>query len=534
MVAAASHPLVDVIGHPTGRHLIDRRPTAIDVAALIAACAEHGTFLEINSNPERLDLSAANARAAREAGVPLVIYDRRPPHRHARQHPLRRHGRPPRLGEAGRRRQHPCVGRGPGDAQARAADMSDFPAELLAQWEATAARRQMSLDQAMAAQFRLVDIAQRVMGSDEVFAADYGQVRDLATVGFGGGGRPRATARVEEVLARFFESEDAVLVHGAGSGAIRAMLNASAAPGRGILLHDAHPYKTTLPAMEHMGLDIAFADCNDAAALERSLRRQPAGDGLPPARAAAARRPLRPGRDDPADPGRRDRAGADRRRRQLRGTAGGADRRAAGSRRLGAVALQAARARSGRRGAGPAETTERIRRDLSSAGVQVQGPAGDGGAARAGLRASRACGAGRGGRRDRGAINERIAAGALPYVARAFAAQPGVRCAVVVFDRPVAEEFLQSAWRNGSPSQSVGEESQYEFLPLFTYLASTFLKATPELQRWAIRINPLRGGPDTDPPRARGRAGRLRLPLGRRSQRRWVDLACLTATRPVR
>ena len=86
---------------------------------------------------------------------------------------------------------------------------------------------------------------------------------------------------------------------------------------------------------------------------------------------------------------------------------------------------------------------------------------------------------------------------ALPHVARAFAAQPGVRCAGVVFDRPVAEEFLQSAWRNGSPSQSVGEESQYEFLPLFTYLASTFLKATPELQRWAIRINPLRGGPDT-------------------------------------
>jgi DNA polymerase (family 10) len=73
MVAAASHPLVDVIGHPTGRHLIERRPTAVDMAAMISACAEHGTFLEINSNPERLDLSPANVRAAREAGVPIVI-----------------------------------------------------------------------------------------------------------------------------------------------------------------------------------------------------------------------------------------------------------------------------------------------------------------------------------------------------------------------------------------------------------------------------------------------------------------------------
>ena len=73
MVAAAAHPLVDVIGHPTGRHLIERRPSAADPAALVAACAEHGTFLEINANPERLDLSAANARLAREAGVRLVI-----------------------------------------------------------------------------------------------------------------------------------------------------------------------------------------------------------------------------------------------------------------------------------------------------------------------------------------------------------------------------------------------------------------------------------------------------------------------------
>jgi hypothetical protein len=82
-------------------------------------------------------------------------------------------------------------------------------------------------------------------------------------------------------------------------------------------------------------------------------------------------------------------------------------------------------------------------------------------------------------------------------VAKAYAAQPGIRCAVVVFDRPVAEEFLRSAWRNGSPSQSVGEEAQFEFLPLFTYLTSTFLKAAPGLERWAIRINPLRGGPAT-------------------------------------
>ena len=94
----------------------------------------------------------------------------------------------------------------------------DLLADLLHQWETTTVRDHLSLAEAVQFQYRLVDIAQRVMGSDEVFVEDYGQVRALATVGFGGGGRPQATARVEEVLARFFETEDAVLVHGAGTG----------------------------------------------------------------------------------------------------------------------------------------------------------------------------------------------------------------------------------------------------------------------------------------------------------------------------
>src|SRR3712207_1161256 len=67
---------------------------------------------------------------------------------------------------------------------------------------ATVVRQHISLEEAVRVQHRLVDVSQQVMGSDAVFVEDYGQVRELATVGFGGGGRPRATARVEEVLAR--------------------------------------------------------------------------------------------------------------------------------------------------------------------------------------------------------------------------------------------------------------------------------------------------------------------------------------------
>jgi len=73
MVRAIEHPLVDAIGHPTGR-LIERRPPyAIDLDAVIAAAARTGTMLEINSNPNRRDLSDVHARAAAQAGVPILV-----------------------------------------------------------------------------------------------------------------------------------------------------------------------------------------------------------------------------------------------------------------------------------------------------------------------------------------------------------------------------------------------------------------------------------------------------------------------------
>ena len=68
---------------------------------------------------------------------------------------------------------------------------------------------------------------------------------------------------------------------------------------------------------------------------------------------------------------------------------------------------------------------------------------------------------------------------------------------MLVFDLPVAEAFLQVSWHHGSPSRSVGEEARVELVPLFTYLTRTFLRGTAGLERYAIRINPMRGGPDT-------------------------------------
>jgi DNA polymerase (family X) len=73
MIAAIEHPLVDAIGHPTGRLIERREPYAIDLPAVFAAAARTGTMLEINANPDRRDLSDVHARGAARAGVLLVI-----------------------------------------------------------------------------------------------------------------------------------------------------------------------------------------------------------------------------------------------------------------------------------------------------------------------------------------------------------------------------------------------------------------------------------------------------------------------------
>ena len=73
MLTAMEHPLVDAIGHPTGRLIGRREPYALDLDRVIEGAARTGTFLEINGNPNRRDLNEVYARAAAEAGVTIVI-----------------------------------------------------------------------------------------------------------------------------------------------------------------------------------------------------------------------------------------------------------------------------------------------------------------------------------------------------------------------------------------------------------------------------------------------------------------------------
>ncbi len=73
VVAAMENPHVDCIGHLTARKINRRGPADIDLGRVFETALATNTFLEINSQPDRLDLRDAHARAAGEAGVLLSI-----------------------------------------------------------------------------------------------------------------------------------------------------------------------------------------------------------------------------------------------------------------------------------------------------------------------------------------------------------------------------------------------------------------------------------------------------------------------------
>jgi DNA polymerase (family X) len=73
VLAAMENPHVDCIGHLTARKINIRGPGDVDVERVVEKAVETGTFLEINSQPNRLDLRDTHARLAGEAGVMVAV-----------------------------------------------------------------------------------------------------------------------------------------------------------------------------------------------------------------------------------------------------------------------------------------------------------------------------------------------------------------------------------------------------------------------------------------------------------------------------
>ena len=73
VIAAIQHPQVDILAHPTGRLLGRREPFQLEMEEVLQAARDLDVAVEINANPNRLDLSDVHAHRAKELGVKVCI-----------------------------------------------------------------------------------------------------------------------------------------------------------------------------------------------------------------------------------------------------------------------------------------------------------------------------------------------------------------------------------------------------------------------------------------------------------------------------
>ena len=73
ILRAMDHHFFSILGHPSGRLINARDPYEVDMAAVVQKAKERGCFLELNANPQRLDLTETYCQMAKEAGVLVAI-----------------------------------------------------------------------------------------------------------------------------------------------------------------------------------------------------------------------------------------------------------------------------------------------------------------------------------------------------------------------------------------------------------------------------------------------------------------------------
>lgn len=73
VIRAMDNPYFNILAHPTGRRLGERQPYEIDMERLMLAALERGCYMEINSQPDRLDLNDTHAHLAKNLGLKVAI-----------------------------------------------------------------------------------------------------------------------------------------------------------------------------------------------------------------------------------------------------------------------------------------------------------------------------------------------------------------------------------------------------------------------------------------------------------------------------
>lgn len=344
----------------------------------------------------------------------------------------------------------------------------------------------ISLDEAKKLQFKIIDTITKYFDGREVLSlGDLGVVKGL--------NKPTYTKKVENVFAEVFDAEAAILVRGAGTGAIRWGLISFMKSGDTILVHDAPIYPTSEVTIETMGLNVITANFNDLEDVKKVVASHPEIKG-------ALVQNTRQKIDDSYDleevittikEGNSNiKIVTDDNYAALKvkkiGNQCGAD--------LGSFSCFKV---LGPEGVGvligKKELIDKVYSLNYSGGSQVQG--------HEAMEALRGLVYAPVSLSIQSEVNEelvrRLKDGEIPEVKDAFLANAQSKVLLVEFNEEIAEDILDLTTKYGAASHPIGSESIYEFVPMMYRVSGTFRAADPTLEKRMIRINPMRSGADT-------------------------------------
>lgn len=343
----------------------------------------------------------------------------------------------------------------------------------------------ISVEEATQKQFQLIDEITKVFKGAEILTRG-----DLGVVP--GYNRPITTMKVEEVIANFFQAEAAMLVRGAGTMAIRLALYVSLPKNGTLLIHEAPVYKTTQYSLDMLGLNTIRADFNDIKQLRHALEnnvidgalvqltRQKPDDSYNSQEVIDLIKKMKPElpiiTDDNYAVMKIPKIGNE----QGANLSCFSTFKLLGPEGVGCIV-------------GDKDLIEQVRIENYSGGLQVQGhEAID---VLRGLTYAPVALAISAKVADE--VSTRLNNGEVVGVKAAFIANAQSKVILVTFDEPIAKAVLEHTEKRGAAPNPVGAESQYEFVPMFYRVSSTFKEAIPNVEENTIRINPMRSGADT-------------------------------------
>lgn len=344
----------------------------------------------------------------------------------------------------------------------------------------------IDLEEAKKLQFKVIDtITKHFDGREILSLGDLGVVKGL--------NKPTYTKKVENVFAEVFDAEAAILVRGAGTGAIRWGLISFMKSGDTILVHDAPIYPTSKVTIETMGLKVIKANFNNLEDIKEVISKNPEIKG-------ALVQNTRQKIDDSYDleevittikegnPNIKivtDDNYAALKVKKI-GNQCGADLGSFSSFKvLGPEGVGVL--------IGKKDLIDKVYSLNYSGGSQVQG--------HEAMEALRGLVYAPVALAIQSEVNEelvtRLKSGEVEGVKDAFLANAQSKVLLVELNENIAEDVLDLTTKYGAASHPVGSESKYEFAPMMYRVSGTFREADPTLEKRMIRVNPMRSGADT-------------------------------------